>query len=768
MDRVAKAVKKAQSDAIKNAPERSELKQFAIASNLCNLLERKDLGSDSDQTLDEYDSEASDVLRLRAKMVEQRRDELASHDKVVKALDDAHKLGVRSGLGSRYRSAIEDYARYIVSEQFYKMRSKLSEEQNAKMLDAELARLASLDANAAQIVSVHLLAQLMDKDPAAYLMKLPEEERTKAIEMWIAAMESLNGCEPTSGSALSGSAFGDATRGGKSGLMQGVGVCQAGGSVAKGAEAMRGALATQAVRRDMAKALSRMMSNKSFYSALGDDAKAARLVEQLKNENHPRLANLFERVRKAGPYGRGLASAMSMISLFSLIGNAKWPTDADGNTKWSEVAGMAAGTLAFLSSVPTIGEFAKADLKPFLVKRVTEHFKAGRIANCAGKAVKLTQVRWLVCAKEWLGPIGDAIAIWPSFLAAREEFKNEDTVGRWTESIGLVAAGAGVASGLIALGAFLKIAVCLSLTGVGAIVGAIAALVGIVCFFLGWIFGESAMTGQIRQDLRAIGISTNEEQAFRNLTTRSVQRTQYNPYGGPSYTYTARASIPHSEIRSKAKGYTLFQKVSLINKYCEGHTSGSEEGTVYEILRVTPYTNGEFLKLVEAVDMRRVARELESDGQAANVLMWTAEAYHRAGRKPGKKFDEQFMQHCKEHREEPINKFFKEKVKKKGADGVETLDIKVYNQADASNLCESSKQLMFGNTDGSEERAIYNVLLYTDYPQFNALIGWGHDWYVRRLRDELASWQWKNVRGWMLDRDRGASATAYSLARSIR
>lgn len=771
MKSVAAAVKKAQADAIERAPDKSELKQFAIASNLSQLLVRKDLGKDYDKTLEEYDAEAADVLRLRAKMVERRRDELASKESVVKALEKAHTQGVKAALGSRYARVINNYALYILSEKFYQQRSRLSEDANAKMLDAELARLGSLDANAAQVVSIYVLAQYMTNDPGSYLHKLPEEERTKAIERWLSAMEGLEGCE-LEGTALAGplgKSTGDSTHDDQGAIMQTVGACKNTAGVAKAAQSAHGLLKSQAVRRDMARALSRMMSNKSFYSALGDDAKAAQLVRQLRSNNQHRLATLFDQLRRAGPYGRGLGAAMSMISLFSLIGG-KWPVDEKGNVKWSEVAGMSAGTLAFISSIPSLGEFAKMDVGPFLAKHVSDHFKAGKLANLAGKSVKLTQVRWLSVAKEWLGPIGDALSIWPTFISAREEFKNEDTVGRWTESLGLLAAGAGVVSGLIALGAFLKIAVAVSLTGVGVILGVIAAIVGIACFFLGWLFGESAMTGQIRQDLRAIGVSTSEDQTFRDLTTRSVQRTAYHGYGGygSSYTYTARVNRSAKEIRSKAANYGLFQKVALINKYCEGSTSSSEETTVYELLRVTPYEGNEFLKLVEAVDMRRVARELESDGQAANVLMWTAEAYHRAGRKPGKKFDEQFMQHCKEHREGPINKFFADKVRRKGADGVETLDVKVYNQADASNLCESTKQLMYGCTDGSEEKAIYNVLNFTNYPQFNALIGWGSDWYVRRLRDELAGWQWKNVRAWMLDRDRGASATAYALAHRIR
>lgn len=771
MEAVAAAVKQAQAKAIERAPEKSELKQFAIASNLCQLLERKDLGNEYDKTLDEYDSEASDVLRLRAKMVERRRDELASTASVVKALEKAHDQGVKAALGSRYAKVINDYALYILSEQFYQKRSKLSDDANAKMLDQELARLGSLDANAAQVVSIYVLAQYMTKDPGSYLMKLPEDERTKAIERWLSAMEGLQGCDLQNAAAQGplGKATGDNTHNDQGALMQTVGVCKNTGGVATAAKSAQTLLKTQAVRREMARTLSRMMSNKSFYSALGDDAKAARMVQQLRAQNRHGLANLFEQLRRAGPYGRGLGAAMSMISLFSLIGG-KWPVDENGNVKWSEVAGMSAGTLAFISSIPSLGEFARLDIGPFLAKHVSDHFKAGKVANIAGKSVKLMQVRWLTVAKEWLGPLGDAIAIWPTFISAREEFKNEDTVGRWTESLGLVAAGAGVVSGLIALGAFLKIAVAVSLTGVGAIIGIVAALVGIACFFLGWLFGESAMTGQIRQDLRAIGISANEEQVVRDLTTRQVQRTGYNGYMGygATYTYTARVSRSPKEIRSKAANYGLFQKVALINKYLEGYTSTSDETTVYELLRVTPYQGNEFLKLVEAVDMRRVARELESDGQAANVLMWTAEAYHRAGRKPGKKFDEQFLEHCKEHREGPINKFFSDKVRRDGADGVETLDIKVYYQANPSNLCDSTKQLMNGCTDGSEEKAIYNVLNYTNYPQFNRLIEWGRDAYVRRLRDELAGWQWKKVRAWMLDRDRGASATAYALARRIR
>ena len=134
-----------------------------------------------------------------------------------------------------------------------------------------------------------------------------------------------------------------------------------------------------------------------------------------------------------------------------------------------------------------------------------------------------------------------------------------------------------------------------------------------------------------------------------------------------------------------------------------------------------------------------MASELEGQGQAKNVLVWTAKAYEKAGTPPGKAFDAFILQIAYEHREEVINAFMGE------------IEKSAYHSINPQTIVDCAWRLVDGHTDSSEQKTIYRMFQKTNYPQFNDAMQSGGLLLTRRLKSELSSSEWKNFRSWMLD-----------------
>jgi hypothetical protein len=284
------------------------------------------------------------------------------------------------------------------------------------------------------------------------------------------------------------------------------------------------------------------------------------------------------------------------------------------------------------------------------------------------------------------------------------------------------------------------------MTGIGLPLALVGAAIGLIAAFIDWGWGESNLTGQARRDLRALGISDAEEDAFDELAT-SVRTRKHPifhrdefrvPYpSGETYTTQERQRADHDTVLRQVANASTAQKVGMINVFLEEATSASEETLVYRVLKQTPYEHGQFLELMEALDCRRLAQELEDDRQAGIVMKWTAVAYNREGRPPGRAFIDQLMQHAEDQHEGAIDVF------------LEDVDRPIYQRIEPTVLLEATRKLLAGHASRGESRTIARMLWLTSWAQFNAVIERGNVEYVRQLRSSLQAAELRQVMGWM-------------------
>ncbi len=685
--------------------------KLGVALTLISLLDSKSLGKHQAQSLEEYDNEARDVLEMRRAAVENVRARWARDPSVTRAMKTAREAGLRRALGNP-QARIKAFATFLVSPEFKRIAMGRRTEQRAKIFSEKIATLTSLEPDLAQDVALIWFAWEIEEDPGRAIEEAPECEAIDAMDRVLALLVSLSDEEAKQD-------------------------CRApSGSNARmvPAHAMH-SLANRASRRALASKLTTHFRTKSYLRELSNDD--ARLIAEA-NKIDPRFGRLHATLAKTQWLGRGVTSFFSLWSL-AVVADSFPPVDAQGNFSKAKAAVGCSTLLSIVGTVPEMAKFADTDLAKVLGTVVTRQFKNGSVVARAGGACKLAQGAKFVRFCGYLGPVGDAIALPISVSNIVAEAKNEDGVDTVIATASAVTAAAGLVGGILILAG----------SGVGLPLAVGAAVAGLVLALVDTCFGESALTGQIRQDLRLLDISTAEEQAHRRLTTdtRTVTRGYGYMGGGGMYRATERYTISDKKVRARASKATQAEKVALINQYCEGWTDGSDETLIVQVLCDTPYGNNEFLRLVEALDMRRVARELESANEAAIVMLWTAQAYANTNKPPGKPFREQLLHHAKEHRDGPIRDFLK-RCKDKPEGGNE-MKRSVYYTIEPGLIVEACKALMAGKTYGGDESAIYELLAKCSWTQFSKVFQCGGFSFVRQLEDELSTRQWQTVRSWM-------------------
>lgn len=699
------------SDMFKNAPKGSNVHKLGTALSMMQMLNSDQLGDDKNKNLEQYDAEARGILGMRRSQVEDMVQELMQKPDVKAAFAKARNKGMEQVFGQNHQEVGKEYANYILSDGFYQELSGLSEQAKGERLKSEIQRLTVLDPQLAQQTAADFAAKELQQQPEKFLQQFSKDQLEDAVGKML-QLEAQS-----------------------SAAQEAVSAAKTGGSVLGKGMDVKGLLNNEQTRRKIASALSEAMSHKSFYAAMGDDAKSTALIQRLNNmgtEDAKYAAQVVERMKTGGSFGRGLSSFMSGVALAGIVTNFP-PVDKEGNIQWGSVAGMTSSGLGITGSAPTIAKFIKEDLG--LMKSASSAAKAGDLAGDIANAGKFAKVA------KWLGPVGDAISLPFSISGAVNEHANEDSVGTWTNGVSAGASVLGIAGG---------VAAAAGSTGIGIPVAVVAGVIGLGAAGIDYFFGESALTGQVRQDLRYLGISGAEEQTYKNMTTEKVTKTGF--FGG---TYTDTEHLSHAQIRERAKSATPEQKVQLINQYMDQNTSGSEETLIYNILYDTPYEGQKFLDLIENIDTQQLASELESDSQAGKVLDWITKAYQKAGKPPGKALTDFMRQLAKDHRDEIINDYLK------------NTDKAFYQKIDPSAIRDMTNFLMAGDTNSGEEKAIYELLNKTSYAQFNKLIEDGKFGYIQDLKSELSTSQFRNVRKWMQDADAGASITLQSYARSI-
>lgn len=675
-------IKKACAAAFGRSKRYQSLHKLGVADTLLNMLSTRAFGKHANKTLEQYDEEARDVLVLRGAQLKRRRAELLGSPAVVRELKQARERAISAVLGNG-QAAAKGFARYLVSDAFLASLDALgrSPSLRAKRQRTQLIRLGVLDQGLAEEVARHWAAKELELDPIGVLQRVPREQARYAAEGLLALLADLSKSQRTKLGFVS-------AQGTKSALLLGW------------ASNVDDYVATPQARAALARSLAALMGRNELRRSLQtlDDAT---FIARLR-ANNVAGADFLDAMTRSPVAGRRLTVFFSLWGMITVGTNAR-PVDASGTVRWNQVRCNAVSTLGIVSTFPDLAKFCAADLERVLVTFVSAEIEGCALTTkiCAGSRVVAASSGFkLLC--DSLGLVGDVIAIPMAIKAWREECTNEDTVGAAASLVVLISSS--VSAGLV-LATILGATICSPLA-----VG--LALTSLASAIFGSVFGESALTGKIREDLRYLDISTNEEATHRAYVTS--QRTP------------ATAVSP-----------SFYEKLRIINVDMDGHTSGKAETRIHRIFRDTRSDSATFVRLIEATDPARVADELQDTEQACDLLVWTAGAYRGLGQAPGRGFEEQFLDHCSNHRWKPLVAFFHE------VNGGNPDLQRAFQAVPAGTLFVGSSSLMIGQTRSGEEWALSYMLQSASAEQLDGIIRVGRSSYLHDLRSELDDEPWE-------------------------
>lgn len=190
-------------------------------------------------------------------------------------------------------------------------------------------------------------------------------------------------------------------------------------------------------------------------------------------------------------------------------------------------------------------------------------------------------------------------------IAMAEEYKNEDAVGMATRAMG-------VGTGLATLGA-----ITLASGPAAPVILIGSTVVGLAAWGVDSMWGESDLTGRVRQDLRKLDISTQEEKTLEAYTTQPVTIEGFNG-PGPASPHTVQVPISRLETQQKLASAPLEDRIKLVNGLMDQHTDGLEEDIIYDTLTQTD--DQEYMALMASLNTGRLASEIEDDAQLMPLL----------------------------------------------------------------------------------------------------------------------------------------------------
>lgn len=758
MKTLEKESKKQVSEKLKNATEGTSLHRLALSLSLLDMLESTTLGSDNNLTLAQFDDDARNTLSMRESQLERLADDLLVCSDATVAFEQAYNDAKRIVLGPGYRSAIAQFANFLVSDTFYKsLPSHGAARRDA--LAVEMSKLRALDPELATRTAAEFLGMEIAHAPGRVINAFTLDECVDAVYQVLSLLaeveRSQSACGAPTGGAGQGAKAQDAQVVGESVGMQSVlDGLKTGATCADTSKKVADLLENTAKRMSVARDLAKGLKHRSSAGMLGDDAKIAQSAQWLRHNGYGKAATVATWLQDHPMFGRGLASFTGLVALAGVAFTFSF-RDSKGNVNWDQVLGGASTVASSLGNAPTYIKFFKEDsvklAKTVMRREGIRLAKTAAEAGASCTAVAAKASRFVRFCKV-MGPVGDVLSLPVGCYAIKQELENEDTVGVVCQ---------GVAMGSSVLGLF-ALAAASGSTGIGLPLAALAIAAGLAALLVDWAWGESAMTGDIKKKLRYLEITDGEDDVYRKLAQRTVtRRGSYGGYNvGGTYTYKAQENLPHKTVRSNVRSASVEHKQALINKYMEGSTSGSQETLIYSVLKDTRGNNDEFLALVESIDTKVLADELETGWQARSVMSWIVSAYTKAGTPTTNTFGDFFEHLCSQHRSGVINDFFKY---------LSPPDKKTFQKHDAASLRRGTEKLMDNTTYNSDERAIYEILKATSYSQFNTLVEGGKKSYAERLQSELESYQWNNVRKWMLDTSPGkATDDVRAIGLSVR
>lgn len=189
-------------------------------------------------------------------------------------------------------------------------------------------------------------------------------------------------------------------------------------------------------------------------------------------------------------------------------------------------------------------------------------------------------------------------------MALYDEFHNEDIAGMTSRAMGI---GSGVAS----------IAAATMISGPAAPVVLIGAtVVGLTAWGIDAAWGESDLTGKIRQDLRHLGVSNNEERTAAQYNRISQQ---VNSYGWPGMgDIPFERSASREELQSNLVTASLDDRIAVMNQLIDQHTDGYEEKQLLDT--AMNVSDKDFVALMNKANTGRLIEELESPADRKAVL----------------------------------------------------------------------------------------------------------------------------------------------------
>jgi hypothetical protein len=130
-------------------------------------------------------------------------------------------------------------------------------------------------------------------------------------------------------------------------------------------------------------------------------------------------------------------------------------------------------------------------------------------------------------------------------------------------------------------------------------------VVGLTAWGIDYAYGESETTGQVRQDLRQLGILDREEATIAN----------YHPDPASQPFWQLGPGLPEKE---RLQAAPLSDKVQVINQLMDGSTSAEAESLIHDLISESPAE--EFVPLMRQLNAPRLAEELENKDQLLAIM----------------------------------------------------------------------------------------------------------------------------------------------------
>ncbi|MBF2055056.1 MAG: hypothetical protein IGS03_16530 [Candidatus Sericytochromatia bacterium] len=686
------------SAALASAPEDSDLADYARARRLMGMLQDPRLASE--------DQEARDVLNMRRSQIEAELTRLQSSPEVVAAFEQARSDALQQTFGAEADTVAQEYANYILSDDFQQSLQGLSSEAVAERVQTELMQLNAMNPALQAEVSESLQQQALIR-AATEALTQPGEAGDQAEAGVAAAIESFLSYSQTAASTSrhTGNAL-RALSGGQHSLQE------IGQAIARGTRNIR--------LDDMNNGMAQV---RDYLNTLPEGLRRSSLEALAVMEGNGTLGSLIALGSVAGIARTDVPEPGDVGAWATLVGAS---ADLVGNSNHllrgvshSQRIFDAMGASSMAQFMTRVGQTADR-MDAFADLTINGARAADAINNGARFAARFPVFNGIAAGA---GIVADG-------YAAYQEYQNEDNLGMAMRGVGLASGAASLAAITVMSGP----AAPITLVG--------ATVVGLTAWGIDAMWGESDLTGQIRQDLRALGISSQEENTFRDLTTRPVTRPQRG--GG---TQTHRVAVSDETIRSRAQQADNAQRVALINQYMDQWTDGDEETLIYNVLMDTPTANGEFLDLIEQLDTTTLASEMENSTRAVNLLERMGQAYLEAGREPGPAFSNYLERLATDHNASAIHSF------------LNRAPDEIQSAVPASVRRSMAESLMAGGTSGTEERAIYRLLNTASDAQFDTLVQEGGLDFLNQLYSELSETQSQGILRRLAQSDDSATQT---------